>query len=82
MEKKWKHFISKYHFPVKESQKMEDTFTSYSEESMWQEVKIKKKTKKNYASLKLGKKALLNKNIACTEIQILKCHEKPLWTRR
>ena len=79
MEKKWKHFISKYHFPVKESQKMEDTFTSYSEESMWQEVKIKKK---NYASLKLGKKALLNKNIACTEIQILKCHEKPLWTRR
>ena len=65
---------------MKESQKMEDTFTSYSEESMWQEVKIKKK--KNYASLKLGKKALLNKNIACTEIQILKCHEKPLWTRR
>ena len=31
---------------VKGSQKMEDTITSYSEESMWQEVKIKKQKKK------------------------------------
>ena len=70
---------------VKGSQKMEDTITSYSEESMWQEVKIKKQKKKNkkknYAPLKLERKALLNKNIACI-IQILKCHKTPLWTWR
>ena len=41
---------------VKGSQKMEDTITSYSEESMWQEVKIKKQ-KKKLCSFEVRKKS-------------------------